>query len=323
MKYKISNLILMMVFLFTASLSVTVFSKPVASMIITHGGIKGTLFNREHRTLERYDLIVGSMLYQEEDNDFYSKGYRPGDTKVIEGAVVREIYDYPVQLSSVGLYRRLVASLHRQKYTELYHCERALCGEVAGWGLYLGSDVVGESHTQYYLAYSKSVGNQVQYVSAYINQVDNEARLIIERVSFPSRTVGVNIHLTELNPPIVYPKIKGDKILDVSILYANNAKKPSKNMLGLLAEFASYINANPVKNFAVVGHSDDQASAQYNLELSLKRAKHLQKILINQYNVDANRLKAYGLGESRPFVSNKTREGREKNRRVELFQLQP
>lgn len=46
------------------------------------------------------------------------------------------------------------------------------------------------------------------------------------------------------------------------------------------------------------------------------------KELISQYGVDAKRLKAHGVGPLSPVASNKTKEGRAKNRRVELVERQ-
>ncbi len=306
--------------LFMAAVSSTVLAESMNSpTIISHSGVKSTLFDREYRTFDRYDLIIGEMLYQEESDDFFTKGFRPQKNLNIEGEVRREVYDYPETLSAVALYRQLKRSLNRQTYKELYHCEREACGDVAGWTLYWGREIAGHVSTQYYLAYAKSVAGQSEYISAYINELDGQPRLIIERVARSGRGMGLQINLTGFN--ITYPKINGEKMAQPKVFYASNAIVPLGDVGGLLNELADQINTRPGQRFAVVGHADEQASPQYNFQLSLKRANYLRQLLISQNSVDAKRIMAYGMGESQPVASNQTAEGRSQNRRVEFFQL--
>ncbi|KVW95490.1 OmpA family protein [Thiobacillus denitrificans] len=67
----------------------------------------------------------------------------------------------------------------------------------------------------------------------------------------------------------------------------------------------------------VAGHTCSIGTEAYNLGLSQRRAEAVRNYLISK-GVSADRLTAKGYGESRPAVSNDTREGRAQNRRVEL-----
>lgn len=67
----------------------------------------------------------------------------------------------------------------------------------------------------------------------------------------------------------------------------------------------------------VQGHTDDQGSDQYNLDLSQRRAETVVTYL-GLFGIDSSRLFPKGYGESTPVLSNATEEGRAKNRRVEL-----
>ncbi len=73
------------------------------------------------------------------------------------------------------------------------------------------------------------------------------------------------------------------------------------------------------KNLAVEigGYADNMGSAEYNKELSQKRAETVRSYLIAK-GVDGSRLTATGYGEKKPVVSNDTEAGREMNRRVEF-----
>ncbi len=58
----------------------------------------------------------------------------------------------------------------------------------------------------------------------------------------------------------------------------------------------------------------------YNMKLSQTRAGAVVKVLTTKYKVTPQQLKAYGVGQMAPVASNKTEEGRAKNRRVELVE---
>ena len=67
----------------------------------------------------------------------------------------------------------------------------------------------------------------------------------------------------------------------------------------------------------VVGHTDSTGTKQYNQGLSERRAKAVYDYFVSK-GIAADRLTSRGEGETKPAFSNATREGRAKNRRVEL-----
>jgi len=88
----------------------------------------------------------------------------------------------------------------------------------------------------------------------------------------------------------------------------------------VLQEIAKLLQQNPELKLYVVGHTDNVGDLTYNMELSQARADAVVKILVSQYSINAKRLKAHGVGFLAPVASNKTEEGRAKNRRVELVE---
>lgn len=66
-----------------------------------------------------------------------------------------------------------------------------------------------------------------------------------------------------------------------------------------------------------VGHTDWIGTEQYNQKLSERRANAVKEYLVSK-GVEKNRVYTEGKGESQPIASNKTAEGRAKNRRVEI-----
>ena len=69
----------------------------------------------------------------------------------------------------------------------------------------------------------------------------------------------------------------------------------------------------------IAGHTDSQGAADYNQDLSQRRANAVRDYLI-KHGANAARLTAMGYGEAEPVADNGTRDGRAMNRRVELRQ---
>ena len=72
----------------------------------------------------------------------------------------------------------------------------------------------------------------------------------------------------------------------------------------------------------ISGHTDNVGNAKKNKALSMKRAQACRDYLISK-GIEGNRITAVGYGGERPTVPNDTDENRQKNRRIEVVELQP
>ena len=93
--------------------------------------------------------------------------------------------------------------------------------------------------------------------------------------------------------------------------------KPESNPS--LEEITKLLKQQPALTLYVVGHTDNVGALDYNLKLSADRADAVVKALIGR-GIPAARLKAAGVGPYCPVASNRTEEGKAKNRRVELVE---
>ncbi|PID38907.1 MAG: hypothetical protein CSA65_01475 [Proteobacteria bacterium] len=105
--------------------------------------------------------------------------------------------------------------------------------------------------------------------------------------------------------------------LKQKVFFATARTKILPRSFRLLDEVAKVLKDLPKLYVRVEGHTDSRGSARYNKRLSDGRAKSVRRYLIRK-GVDASRLTAFGYGEDRPVASNRTREGRAMNRRVEF-----
>jgi OOP family OmpA-OmpF porin len=94
-----------------------------------------------------------------------------------------------------------------------------------------------------------------------------------------------------------------------------------KKYYSKLDEIAVMIKKDPKLKVEVQGHTDSVGSDKYNMGLSMRRANAVRDYLIKKGGIAADRLTAVGFGESKPIAPNTTKEGRAKNRRVELQPL--
>jgi len=89
----------------------------------------------------------------------------------------------------------------------------------------------------------------------------------------------------------------------------------------VLDEIAAGLKAQPAIKVEIQGHTDSAGEAVYNQKLSERRAQSVVKYLVGK-GVAAGRLIPKGYGLTSPIATNKTEEGRARNRRVELKALQ-
>lgn len=83
-------------------------------------------------------------------------------------------------------------------------------------------------------------------------------------------------------------------------------------------KIATVLNRYGKTTLTIVGHTDNTGSNQHNQVLSESRAQAVHGYF-QQKGVVAQRLESYGQGESAPRASNATAEGRQLNRRVEIY----
>ena len=119
-------------------------------------------------------------------------------------------------------------------------------------------------------------------------------------------------------PPKPKPAPVAEKVTlaaDVLFDFDKSVLKPEgKNKLDDLASKVKAINLEVV---IAIGHTDSIGSDAYNQKLSVRRAESVKAYLVSR-GVEPNRIYTEGKGEKQPVASNKTKEGRQKNRRVEI-----
>ena len=102
-----------------------------------------------------------------------------------------------------------------------------------------------------------------------------------------------------------------------NITFQTNSADLNANFLKVLDSVGLVLKEYNKTLIVIAGHTDNTGSAEYNQQLSQRRAESVGSYLA-QRNVAAERMMITGYGETRPIANNGTPEGRSQNRRVEL-----
>lgn len=109
-----------------------------------------------------------------------------------------------------------------------------------------------------------------------------------------------------------------DVSVKIEILFPNNSSVVTNPNSSELQELATFMKRFPSTEAVVEGHSSSVGDAQYNLNLSKKRAYAVRKILINDFGLDASRVEAVGYGETRLKDTGDNAAAHRANRRIQV-----
>jgi len=107
-------------------------------------------------------------------------------------------------------------------------------------------------------------------------------------------------------------------VAETSVKFGFNKDNLTLKAQEALDQLASGISSTKGYIIALEGGTDSVGSADYNYDLSQRRANSVIQYLATKYNVPAHKIYVIGLGKDKPVESNKTSNGRADNRRVDV-----
>ena len=133
-----------------------------------------------------------------------------------------------------------------------------------------------------------------------------------QKVAMEKATAGTGVAVSQTADN----RLKLDIPSDVSFDVGRAAIKP--NFAPVLTHFAGSLNQNPVTTVSIIGHTDSTGSDAINNPLSVDRAEAARDYLVSR-GVARSRIVTAGRGSREPIADNATQQGRDKNRRVEIY----
>ena len=149
------------------------------------------------------------------------------------------------------------------------------------------------------------------YINAYTNQY--ELNIVVEQVMAQEVTVDAAAMASSIADS------GSVAIYGINFDTASSVIKPESEPA--IDDIAKLLTGNPTLKVYIVGHTDMVGDAASNVRLSQARAQSVIAALVSKHGIAAARLLAFGNGPYAPVASNKTEDGRAKNRRVELVEI--
>ncbi|MEY8143767.1 OmpA family protein [Falsihalocynthiibacter sp. CO-5D18] len=283
-------------------------------------------------------LPFGASLATETVEEFASyalpiSGWKKGRFESIwaEGSFTQQAWRVSASdKTTLQLLAPLREQLIEAGYDVIFECDAASCG---GFDFRFETEILPEPNMHIdlgdfrFLSAQRMGEDKPEYTSLVVSkssttgyiQVTNLGRVDTQPTPLTTSTKGVQIP-GALDPGSLSYTLenKGSFVLD-DLEFATGSSALSGEDFATVAALADYLNNNPERKTALVGHTDSEGSLSGNVALSKKRAASVVKLLTGKHGVSKTQVTAEGMGFLSPRASNLTEEGRTFNRRVEVI----
>jgi len=251
---------------------------------------------------------------------------KPGKHERLEGKVTRASYEIEKGRTTLEVFRNYEKRLAEQGFAPLYACVNKDCGGrafnhtvVPYW-----SGFSENYEDQRYLALSRKDASGDVYVSLYVVRNHSEGgprnnRIYVQADVIEIAKMDVGMEVVDASKMKKEINTHGHIAL-YGILFDTDSAKLRSESQKALTEIATLLKEQSALKLFVVGHTDNQGALDYNLKLSRARAESVVAYLTSKHGIAAARLEAHGLAFLAPVASNKSDDGRQKNRRVVLVE---
>ncbi len=275
-----------------------------------------TMTHYSQKLFDEYYLLVGPVKSTSEEDIQNAKHIR------LEGTVTLITYEAPPERSNFEVYKNYELALEKAGFVILY---KGRGNEIRGISVFLGKmnrHLTGWSDPDliptFYLA-AKSPDERY-FISLYVHGAPKPTIMLAVVEPKEMETGLVTVKVLETAETMKKEISEKGKVSIYGIYFDFDSDKLRPESKPVLDEIARLLKENPQLKLYVVGHTDSIGSLEYNMDLSLRRALTVVRELVEKYGIEESRLKAFGVGPLAPVDSNKTEEGRAKNRRVELVE---
>ena len=274
--------------------------------------------------------------------------YEPKKSVKAEGTYTHLLYAIPAQRSPLEVLRNYEDDIKSKGGKVLFECKDAECGSdphgnvIGGGGrvsmakfLHPSSQSTDAPGTPGYCAMLGGISD-MRYATAELP--GSHAHVAILAYALPKAPCKPFADRTFVMVNVVEEKAREEKMVSVKAadmadaitsegkialygIYFDTGKadvQPASD--ATLGEIAKLLKDRPGLNLLVVGHTDNAGPFANNMELSQRRAAAVVAALTGAHGVKKSRLTPVGVSSAAPVASNKTEQGRAKNRRVELVE---
>lgn len=247
---------------------------------------------------DEYELPVGKV----------EKG--KGSLQHLEGKISTFTFSIPKGRSNLEVYKNYESALRQAGFEIVFHCKGPECG---GWMQLKWIGGYPNAPDGHYAAAKLARPEGDVWLGLGVS--GNTGMAFIELKPMETGKVAV-VKAEALSADLV----KSGHAAVYGILFDTNKAEVKPESQATLAEIGKLMSQNASLQLHVVGHTDSTGDFAANMDLSRRRADAVVKVLTSGQGVAANRLHAEGVGPLAPVATNRTEEGKAKNRRVELVE---
>jgi outer membrane protein OmpA-like peptidoglycan-associated protein len=158
----------------------------------------------------------------------------------------------------------------------------------------------------------------IQQVNAKTAEVDQKAQAAGQQADQAQTLANNAVHRVDSLQNTVANLDNYRVLNETSVQFGFNKDNLTKDAKAALDQLATSVSTAKGYIITVEGGTDSVGPADYNYALSQRRADAVIQYLASEHNVPAYKIYLIGLGKDKPVESNKTREGRARNRRVDV-----
>jgi OmpA-OmpF porin, OOP family len=271
------------------------------------GRFAGAFINAyDHREFDEYKF-AGQAIGSD------GSGFQP-----VEGVTTRIAYILPGDHSLAEVARNYKMALTDKGFDIVFECETEACGGGNfGYGIEtfpLPLMILDVFNFRYIGAKLKRDDGDVY--AAVILSLDNDKQVRIQVTVV--ETAALTLQMVDAKAMKDAFAEKGSVAL-YGIYFDTGKADIKPESAPTLAEMAKFLSETPDLTVVIVGHTDNQGTMEYNLDLSHRRAQAVANALIADYGIARDRLTAAGAGFLAPVAPNDSEAGRARNRRVEMI----
>lgn len=247
---------------------------------------------------DEYDLPVGKS----------EKGKAP--LQHLEGKITTLNYQNPPNRSAFEIWHNYEAAFREAGFQTVFSCKGKDCG---GWMQLKWIGGYPKSDDGRYAAFKIARGGGETWVALGVSPVNVELAIVEPKEMETGRVT--------VDAAALANGIDREGHVAVYGIHFDTGKADLKaESQSELAEIAALMKKSPALKLHVVGHTDNQGDLPSNMDLSKRRAAAVVAALTKAHGIAADRLHAEGVGPLSPVATNRTEEGRARNRRVDLVQ---
>ena len=271
----------------------------------------------DHPVLSRYP---GSRIqaYNQVEFDQYplalgvDKGV-PANVQQIEGKVTKIRYVNPAGRSAFEIYKNYEDALKSAGFQTLWSCAAGDCGRTMNWNALNGLTASGGINDIRYLTVRGKVDDKTVTIAMAVNTGNTTVHFVESKA--------MDSGLVKASAAEMAEGIDRDGHISVYNIFFDTGRSELKpESKEALDEVAKLLKERPNLKLMIVGHTDSTGTFDGNMKLSADRSAAVAAALTKDYGIAADRLQAHGAGQLAPVASNRTDEGKAKNRRVDFVE---